>query len=232
MANLEDPLLWARRSSTVPLLAALVICGLLVLTTCDDGSPMKGGTNKSKGTIVSGMRLEPAPKWMEGYCHKAANDLGYAVLCPVLLPSRYDLIPCRGPTPKNELWGKYCFDYVLDSVFKGPPGYQGPFAANRRAGHLAIWTIAPTSDMYQRGLFGCPGEGLRQEPARLGGHSGHWWACPATRAADLNSGHVAFQWSAGGVIYGLSVHGITNVNRRIVRELLDQLDLVGPQSQR
>jgi tryptophan synthase alpha subunit len=43
---------------------------------------------------------------------------------------------------------------------------------------------------------------------------------------------VAFQWFADGVIYGVSVHGITDVNRRIVRELLDNLDLVGPQSQR
>jgi hypothetical protein len=29
---------------------------------------------------------------------------------------------------------------------------------------------------------------------------------------------------------GLSVHGITEVNRKIVRELLDNLDLVGAQS--
>ena len=180
--------------------------------------------------MVVGLRLEPVPRWMEGYCHKAADDLGYAVLCPVRLPRWYDLLPCRGPAPKNELWGKYCFDYVLDSVFKGPPGYHGPFAANRRTGHLAIWTIAPSSDMYRGGLFGCPEGGLRQAPVRLRAHSGHWWACPATRVANLNSGHVAFQWFAHGLIYGLSVHGITGLNRRIVRELLDNLDLVGPQS--
>jgi hypothetical protein len=41
---------------------------------------------------------------------------------------------------------------------------------------------------------------------------------------------VAFQWFATGVIYGVSVHGVNDVNRRIVRELLDYLDLVGPQS--
>lgn len=215
------------------ILPTLVLCGLLLLTACDDGSPTKGGTDKSKGTIVADIKLGPVPGWMDGYCHRAADDLGYAVLCPVRLPPRYDLIPCRGPTPKNELWGRYCFDYVLDSVFKGPRDYHGPFSAtNPRAGHLAIWTIAPTSDMYEGGLFGCPGGGLRKESARLRGHSGHWWTCRATRAADLNSGHVAFQWFADGVIYGVSVHGITDVNRRIVRELLDNLDLVGPQSQR
>jgi hypothetical protein len=212
------------------ILPTLVLCGLLLLTACDDGSPMRGRAGTSERTFVAGLRLDPVPKWMEGYCHKAADDLGYAVLCPVRLPSRYDLLPCRGPTPRNELWGKYCFDYVLDSVFKGPPDYHGPFAANRRTGHLALWTIAPSSDMYEGGFFGCPGGGRRQESGRLRGHSGHWWACPSTRVADLNSGHVAFQWVAGGVIYGISVHGITKVNRRIVRELLDHVDLVGSTS--
>ena len=42
---------------------------------------------------------------------------------------------------------------------------------------------------------------------------------------------MAFQWFADGVIYGLSVHGITDVNRRIIRELFDYLGLVAPQSQ-
>jgi hypothetical protein len=79
-------------------------------------------------------------------------------------------------------------------------------------------------------LFGCPEGGRRKESARLRGHAGHWLACPATRVTDLNSGHVAFQWLADGLIYGLSVHGITEVNRKIVGELLDNLDLVGAQS--
>ena len=48
--------------------------------------------------------------------------------------------------------------------------------------------------------------------------------------SNLNSGHVAFQWFADGVIYGVSVHGITDVNRRMIRELLDYLVLVGPRS--
>lgn len=206
------------------ILSALALSGLLLLTAC-------AGNRPATGTTVAGLHFEPAPKWMAGYCRKAADDLRYAVLCPVRLPSPIDIVPCRGPAPKDELWGKYCFDYVLDSLFRGPPGYRGPFSAtNPRAGHLAIWTIAPSSDMYSGGLFGCPGGGLRRESARLRGHSGHWWACPATRVADLNSGHVAFQWFANGVIYGLSVHGTSRVDRRIVRELLDDLDLVGPSS--
>lgn len=176
------------------------------------------------------MRLESPPKWMEGYCHKAADDLGYAVLCPRKLVSPMDIMPCRGPAPRNELWGKYCFDWVLDSLFEGPPRYHGPFYTNRRVGHLAIWSIAPSSDMYQGGLFGCPGGGKRKQAGRLAGHSGHWWDCPASRASDLNSGHVAFQWTANGKIYGFSVHGIDRVNAQIVRRLATLLDLVRPRS--
>jgi hypothetical protein len=117
------------------------------------------------------MQLEPAPRWMEGYCHKAADDLGYGVLCPVRLPSLYDIVPCKGPAPKEEPWGKYCLDYVLDSVSRGRRLPRPIQRYEPRAGHLAIWTIAPTSDMYQGGLFGCPGGGLRKESARLRGHS-------------------------------------------------------------
>jgi hypothetical protein len=176
------------------------------------------------------MALERAPTWMDAYCHKAADDLGYAVLCPRKLPSLIDIIPCKGPAPEEELWGRYCYDYVLDILFEGPPGYAGPFRTNQPTGHLAIWTIAPGSDMYQGGLFACPGGGRREQPVNLGKHSGHWWACPMTGTANLNSGHVAVQWSAGGLIYGISVHGSTDADTQIIRAVFDQLDLIGPRS--
>jgi hypothetical protein len=168
---------------------------------------------------------------MYGYCHKAADDLGYAVLCPRRLPNLLDIVPCKGPAPREELWGRYCYDYVLDALFKGPPGYRGPFGRRAgRIGHLALWVIAPGSDFYPRGLFACPSGGRREEAERIAGHDGHWWACPHTAAANVNSGHVAFQWTSGEIVYGLSVHGITEQNREIVRELAAQLDLVEPAS--
>jgi hypothetical protein len=45
---------------------------------------------------------------------------------------------------------------------------------------------------------------------------------------ELEQRHVAFQWFADGVIYGVSVHGISPINRRIIRELLDHLELADP----
>jgi hypothetical protein len=166
---------------------------------------------------------------MDGYCHKAADDLGYAILCPRRLPQLVDLVPCRGPAPIEELWGKYCYDYVLDGLFRGPPNHKGPFG--NRVGHLAVWTIAPGSDFYPGSeLFACPAAERREGADRLAGHDGHWWACPHTASANVNSGHLAFQWEQDGIVYGLSVHGLDETSRSIVRELAPEVELVGPRS--
>lgn len=167
---------------------------------------------------------------MVDYCQAAADDLGYAVLCPRQLPRPLTIIPCSGPPPEEPLWGEHCFDYVLDVLFRGSPGYQGPdLDPDRRNGHLAIWTIGPDSDFYPDAeLFACPAGGERRQPERLASHDGQWWTCPAGHTANLNSGHVAFQWQLGDVVYGVSVHGITNVSRRIVRAQTARLALVTP----
>jgi hypothetical protein len=56
---------------------------------------------------------------------------------------------------------------------------------------------------------------------------GTWWSCPH-RFANLNSGHVAFQWRRHGLVYGVSVHGRTATNRRLVESLLEAISLVAP----
>jgi hypothetical protein len=220
-----DPLRGPTRSVCVVRAAcALALCALLVVPACRD-APSAGQTEP--GNTSSDVFLRPVPKWMEGYCHRAADDLGFPVLCPRRMPRLIDIVPCKGPAPREELWGKYCYDYVLDALFRGPPGYRGPFGGT--AGHLAIWTIGPGSDFHPgEGLFACPGGGLREESERVGGHEGSWWRCPHTTAANVNSGHIAFQWRSDDVVYGLSVHGLTGESRRIVRVLAGQLQLVGP----
>jgi hypothetical protein len=215
-----------RTVGVVRVAGALALSALLLVTACRDGAA-------ERATSIQGpaadLPLQQAPNWMNGYCHKAADDLGYAVLCPRRLPNLIDIVPCKGPAPREELWGRYCYEYVLAALFRGPPGYRGPFGG-RRTGHLALWVIAPGSDFYPRGLFGCPGEGTRQQAERIAGHDGYWWACPHSATANVNSGHIAFQWTSDEIVYGLSVHGITEQNREIVRELAAQLDLVEPAS--
>jgi hypothetical protein len=211
-------------------LRLLVLC-FVVAAGCQGEGPTKRDSPILGARPMPSIQLERAPRWMGPYCRKAAADLGYAVLCPRQLPHPIDIVPCRGPAPAEELWGEYCFDYALDVLFTGPPGYRGPFAPNRRTGHLAIWTIAPESDFYPDGLYACPGGGTSEEPGRLLGRAGSWWTCPAGKSANLNSGHVAFQWTApNDVVYGLSVHGVSGVNRAIVGELLRRVALVGPDS--
>ena len=209
---------------------ALAFC-LLALAACEgssDGEPAATFPKPSESSYSAELRFQPTTGWMPGYCRKAANDLGYAVLCPTLLPHPIEIIPCYGPAPEEELWGEYCFDDVLDVLFTGPPGFRGPFRFNRRTGHMAMWAIGPGSDFYPHGLFACPEGGERKQPDRIAGYGGEWWICPATKTANLNSGHVAFQWLTNDVVYEVGVHRVTDVGRQIVRAEIMTLDLVIP----
>ena len=180
---------------------------------------------------VSGIKLGPAPHWLKPYCLKAARSLGYAVLCPTRLPRRLKaILPCRSRAPRNELWGRDCYQYVLDGLFVGPPAYRGLFG--RPLGHFALWTTQEGGDFDTGGLFACPGGGVHRGRAAPGGVTGTWWLCPAGRSANLNSGHLAFQWRRRGLIYGVSVHGNTVTNRRLVTSLLHGTRLVGPARRR
>jgi hypothetical protein len=95
-----------------------------------------------------------------------------------------------------------------------------------------MWVIGPDSQFNRQGqLVGCPGGGEQGSPDRLVGHPGSWWECPdSPSGANLNSGHVAFQWRVGGVAYGLSLHGITEINRGLLRQLSGTVTLVGPRA--
>jgi hypothetical protein len=198
----------------------LVVC-LVLASSCDGGGPADTVSPTVPAPEAASVRLERSPRWLGPYCGKAVADLGYGVLCPRRLPHPIEIIPCVGPSPEEELWGEYCFDFVLDVLFRGPPGYQGSLAPNARTGHLAIWTIGPESDFYPDGLFACPGGGRRGRPDRLAGYDGAWWTCPADAAANLNSGHVAFQWAAGQIVHGASVHGSRESDRELVRRLVE-----------
>lgn len=205
-----------------------MLCAVL-LTACEEAEPTRQVALLSSERAVVATPLRKAPGWTNGYCHEAADDLGYPVICPRRLPRPLAIISCNGPDPKFPRWTENCFDYVLEDIFTGPPGYRGPFRTVRRTGHLAMWAIGPESDFYRDGLLGCPGGGRRTRPDVVAGHSGFWWECPDSAAgANLNSGHVGFQWRADRVIYGLSLHRISEVNRQFVRVLLDHVDLVGP----
>jgi hypothetical protein len=74
---------------------SLVLCGLFLFAACEDRSPPSAiPEDPIEATTAVDLRLEPAPKWMDSYCHKAADDLGYPVLCPVKLPPLFDIVPC------------------------------------------------------------------------------------------------------------------------------------------
>jgi hypothetical protein len=75
--------------------AGLATCAVVLLSACATGKP--------PAADLASLRLERAPPWMDGYCRKAADDLGYPVLCPRMLPHLIDIIPCRGTAPEEEV---------------------------------------------------------------------------------------------------------------------------------
>ena len=206
------------------LVGASIVCVVSLAGCGDAGAPGSAPVEPPQGRPASGLRLEPAPRWIGRYCRKAADDLRHAVLCPRKLPPPVHVSPCRGPAPEEELWGRHCSVYVLDVLFEGPPGYRGPFSG--RTGHLALWSVASRGPTDGR-PFACPAGARREGAARLSGRYGSWWACPAA-GADLNSGHIAFHWRQDRALHGISTHGATDVDREIVRAVVDELELVSP----
>lgn len=137
----------------------LALCAFFLLTACENRSPTSGvRVGSAEGAMAAPMRLERVPMWMAGYCRKAANDLGYAVLCPRKLPRLIVHRRVQRARSEGGVVGQVLLRLRPDILFRGPPGYHGPFSSNPSAGHLAIWTIAPTSAMYHGGLFAAPEE--------------------------------------------------------------------------
>jgi len=55
------------------------------------------------------------------------------------------------------------------------------------------------------------------------GHRGQWITCP--QGSELNSGHVILVWMQKGVRYGVSLHGDTELNRRLALAIAEHLAL-------
>jgi len=86
-----------------------------------------------------------------------------------------------------------------------------------RIGVQVTWRFgrsAQRTTSIPMGSSPAPAGGRRKGPEFVAGHSGYWWACPETAAANVNSGHIAFQRSMGDVVLGASVHGITAQSRK------------------
>jgi hypothetical protein len=173
---------------------------------------------------VSGVALVKPRSDVSTYCQEAADRLNRPILCPSLLPADPYL-------PENQPCG-VCLRqgyFLIDEVFQGPPSYVGmPTAGGSTSGvgHLNIWS-SPRGTIDTAGL-GCVTKGGPTGTIDLDGTNARWIACPAGRDPPQDSGHIVLQWSDEGIVYAVSVHTDTPVNRRLALFIAEHLVCVEP----
>jgi hypothetical protein len=181
---------------------------------------------------LGGVHLTPTNQAFRTSCQQVADQLGFAIPCPGLLPTS----PPDSPPPQ------LCEDMsacepgrwmVFAHPFAVPSGYVGALGGSdtvERFGALVV--VAVTA----QGLAGDPALGCRNErqiatPTVQG--------TPAVLAACVDDprgahfslgGHVLLQWSQQDTLVTISVRGHSKVNQRLVVALADQLHLVLPRS--
>jgi hypothetical protein len=111
--------------------------------------------------------------------------------------------------------------FVLEGNFNGPPGYVG---VEGRGGHL--WFFAALA--LRAGAFLCCGARKTSASFAVRGHRASWLVYPS--GSELNSGHVVLEWREGGIVYAVSLHGHSELNRRLDALLAERLQMVAPRS--
>jgi hypothetical protein len=181
---------------------------------------------------LGGVQLTPTNQAFRTSCQQVADQVGFVIPCPGLLPTS----PPDSPPPQlcedmsgceRGRWMVFAHRFAVPSGYVGALGGSDPV---KRFGALVV--VAVTA----QGLAGDPALGCRNErqiatPTVQG--------TPAVLAACLDDprgahfslgGHVLLRWSQQDTLVTISVRGHSEVNQRLVVALADQLHLVLPRS--
>jgi hypothetical protein len=162
---------------------------------------------------IDELYLVPAQRGLRRYCRTLSARARLPVPCPTLVPAPNDsVVDCGGAAPCATP-GRV----VLEGNFVGPPGYVG---SGEGAGHL--WFFASTSG--QRYLIECSKPHDLAGRVDILGERAHWLACPP--GSELNSGHLLLEWRLHDLVYAVSVHGVSRLNRRLAVVLARHLRIV------
>lgn len=174
---------------------------------------------------LGGIYLAPTSRAFRVRCQRAADQLGFVVPCPGLLPTA-----ASGTAPPELCQGRgSCAGEVVfvvnDGGFLVPAGYLG--VEKQAQGHLVIEAMPR------------PPDDPRPPSDRLGCYADHPFAratvhgtramllrCPTGSA--LNSGHTLVLWFQEGVDMAVSLHGWSELNQRLVLLLAAHTHLTSP----
>jgi hypothetical protein len=178
---------------------------------------------------LGGVYLTPTSQAFRTRCQHAADQLGFVVPCPALLPTT---APGTAPPDLCEGGPVACSGgqvvFVLnDGGFLVPPGYLG--VEQQPQGHLVIMATPrrPNDPRPPNEVLGCYAE-HPVATATVHGTRAALLRCPTGSA--LNSGHTLVRWSQRGVDMAVSLHGWSELNQRLVLLLAAHAHLLSPRS--
>lgn len=189
----------------------------------DVGTAVKAGYPVARtppdAELVVGLYLVPTGRLERDICQGLADQLGYAVPCARRLPHPVTLARC--PASECAFLGGYVRE---QRGFPLPGGWCAECDAE------VFLTAAPAGDPRSSMLVTCPGlEGDRASAGDV-----EHVAClvgPPWVAGDggfPHEGHVLTRWTAGGIVYGVSVEGHGPAQRRLLAAIVDSVVLVPP----
>jgi hypothetical protein len=204
------------------LVATIALVSALGCTSAspDPTPPVSSTPVVSAPANVGGLTMVKPTSEIQRYCQAAANRLDRAVPCPSLMPGDPYF-------PDTCCLARSIF--LIQEVFQGPPSYVGMPDNDGSAsdvGHLNIWSI-PSGRLDGAGL-GCTARGRTGGTTEVMGNQAQWVTCPDAGDPPQDSGHVMLEWTESGIVYAVSVHTDTPVNRRLALFLAQHLVLVEP----
>ena len=153
--------------------------------------------------------LGEAPMEVRRVCVRAEAEFHRPLLCPSLLPTPW--------TDVGDCPSQLCTGFEISGMFPAAHSYLG---VQPGTGHVNVWAVAGDGS---RGP-GCPTVRPRRHTIFHGHKAALYW-CP--RGSNADSGHVLLVWHQNGMTYGVSAHGHTALNERLVLYLADHLAVIG-----
>lgn len=192
-------------------LAGLVLL-VLAVAACSSGAESSQQASVSVASIDEGSSVELVPTGadLRAGCRRAADLLGFRVPCPTRLPRASVPTRCEVPPAFRDSEADPKEGCALGEGFLLEPS---------GIGHLVI--------QGERGAFQADCGGRGPDPrVTVQGHEAFLIDCPDT--AGLHGGHVLLRWAEEGTFVIVSLHGHTELNRRLVQEIGAGIELVGP----
>jgi hypothetical protein len=154
--------------------------------------------------VIGDLYLVPTDAVM-GPCLRASRTVAIPVACATILPSGGSLI-------LDVQTGAALFE----GSFPLPPGHDP-----RSGAHLWLISARPA---VAADVEGCS-DVLRRAPAAVRGRRAFLLECG--EGSELHGGHVVLVWTERGSSHAVSLHGVTALNRRVVRAIAESVRLIG-----